>query len=115
MKRTNEPVFWLLFASGGMTAAMVLPAVLIVLIFLLPTNLTDAGAFSYSRISELSNGWFGSLIWFLVITLPMWHALHRILHLTQDLKFGFKPFFSWLLYGFACAVTVATLTLLFVI
>lgn len=115
MKRANEPVFWLLFASGGMATAMVLPAVLIVMVFLLPLNLTAPDALSFDRVNSLSGSWFGLLVWFFLITLPAWHGLHRLLHLTQDFKWGHKKLFSWLFYGLAAFMTVATFTLLVVI
>ena len=115
MKRAHEPIFWSLFAGGGMATALVLPAVLLILVFFLPLHLVDGQAFSYNRILNMSGHWLGQLVWFFVLALPAWHALHRLFHLTQDFKLGRARLFAVLCYGFAGVMTVATLTLLVVI
>jgi fumarate reductase subunit D len=48
-KRSQEPVFWGLFGAGGMWSAIVSPAVIVLLAFLVPFAVAP-DMLSYSRI-----------------------------------------------------------------
>jgi fumarate reductase subunit D len=111
VKRSNEPVVWLLFAGGGMVAALMLPAILAVLVLLLPLDLTSADALSYDRIAHFSESIIGRMVWLAIIALPAWHALHRIFHLSKDVRFGNAKFMSIACYGSALVITISVLTL----
>ncbi len=110
-KRSNEPIVWLRFAGGGMVSAILWPAVLVVLILFLPLDLLTTDAMSYDRILHLSSGWLGRLVWLTLIIFPVWHALHRIYHLSKDVKLGNPNFMSVLCYGLAVVASVSVFTL----
>lgn len=111
-KRSNEPIVWSLFGAGGMVAAFVLPALIFTVGLLYPVGLLDGEALSYTRVLAFSSHWLGKLCWLLVITLPLWHAMHRIYHGLHDFKIGARGFFFWLCYGFAFVLSIATAAIL---
>lgn len=105
-KRSNEPVVWSLFGAGGMVAAFFLPALIFAVGLMYPPGLLDGDALSYQRILAFSQHWLGKLCWLVIISLPLWHAMHRIYHGLHDFKVGARPFFFGLCYGFALVVSV---------
>lgn len=108
LKRSHEPVVWLLFGAGGMVAALLLPSVLAVI---LVGSVFSIDALNYDAIWQLSRSGLGRLVWLLLITLPVWHAMHRLFHLTHDLQWGHSQLFRILSYGGALLVTVSVVTL----
>lgn len=83
-KRSNEPVFWSLFGAGGMVAALVIPALVIITGIAWPLGLMSDGALGYERISGFAGSFIGGLILWVVISLTLWHAAHRIGHAAHD-------------------------------
>ncbi|TCI04621.1 fumarate reductase subunit FrdD [Corallincola luteus] len=114
-QRSHEPIVWSLFGGGGVVAAFLLPALILVTGIMAPAGLLDGDALSYARVLAFSQHWLGKLCWLTVISLPMWHAMHRIYHGLHDLKVGARGLFFVLCYGFALVVTIATGTLLLAI
>lgn len=110
--RSNEPIVWSLFGAGGMVAAFFLPAIIIVIGLLYPLGMLDADALSYARVQNFSASWVGKLCWLTMISLPIWHAMHRIYHGLHDLKVGARGLCFYLCYGLAFATTVATMAIL---
>ncbi len=77
--RADEPIYWLMFGAGGMAAAMVLPAIVILMIFAgLFGCEVDSGLFCYDQIKGMLGNWFLAIILFGVTASLFWHALHRI-------------------------------------
>ena len=91
MKRSNAPVFWLLFGAGGMLAA------------LLGSNLL-----AYPRMLALAQNGLGKLFLFVVIALFAWHAVHRIFHSLHDLGLHTGTVAKLACYGTALAITLVT-------
>jgi len=83
-KRSNEPIFWSLFGAGGVVAAMVLPALVLITGLAWPLGLLPEAALAYPRISEFAGSLIGGLALFVVISLTCWHAAHRIFHSLHD-------------------------------
>lgn len=84
MAMSNKPVVWLPFAAGGMLAALVLPA-LILLVLLVGLGILPAGALGFERVRAVAGNPVGGLALFLVFALLMWHAAHRFRMTLQDL------------------------------
>ncbi|HVZ43421.1 MAG TPA: fumarate reductase subunit FrdD [Ramlibacter sp.] len=99
LKRSHSPIFWLLFGAGGMLAALLGPALVIVTAFT-PEALTyrEAASFAHHALAKL--------FLFAVVSLFAWHAVHRILCSLHDV--GIRKTFGVKLacYGVAMAITV---------
>jgi fumarate reductase subunit D len=107
VKRSNAPVFWVLFGAGGMLAALIGPV--LVLITGLATPL-GAGLppdlLGYARVLALArNGW-GKACLFMVVALFAWHAMHRIFHSLHDLGLRTGALAKLACYGGALTITV---------
>lgn len=108
-RRSHEPIVWLLFAAGGMAAAMLLPALIIVTGIAGPMGLLADGSLDYERIVGLVGSPVGKLVAFTVVSLLFWHAMHRIFHGLHDLGVSTNlNRYRLLSYGFALMATVIT-------
>ena len=109
MKRSNAPVFWLLFGAGGMLSAL-FGAILVFITGLavplgwpLPPDLL-----SYPRVLAFAQHWLGKGFLFAVIALFAWHAAHRILCSLHDLGIHKGVVAKIACYGSALAITVVS-------
>lgn len=108
MKRSNAPIFWALFGAGGMLSALVGAALVIITGFSGPTGTgLPSDAFSYAKVLAFTQSWPGKLALFVVISLFLWHAAHRIFHTLHDLGIHAGLVARLLCYGSAAAGTVA--------
>jgi fumarate reductase subunit D len=109
VKRSNAPVFWVLFGAGGMLAALFGPV--LVLITGIATPLGSAlppGVLSYARMLALARHWWGKGFLFILIALFAWHAMHRIFHSLHDLGIQTGAFAKLACYGGALVITVVS-------
>ena len=79
---TNEPFFWLLFRSGGMLTALVLPALFFVLWIALPLGWIAEP--SPARLLEIVGQPLVRLGLFALITLAAFHWGHRFRFTLYD-------------------------------
>ena len=112
-KRSNEPVFWSLFGAGGVIVAFILPVIIFITGLAFPLGIMPPEALAYDRIHSFATNWAGKLFILAVISLTLWHAMHRIFLALHDLgvKRG-RAFFRWLCYGTAFLGTLIPLVLL---
>lgn len=80
-RRPMEPFFWALFSSGGMLAALLLPAVALALFFALPLGWAEAG--HEALLARFGNP-LVRLALFGVVTLSMFHWAHRFRFTLYD-------------------------------
>lgn len=114
LKRSHEPIFWLLFGAGGMLAALIGAMLVFLLVFAVPSGLLPADALSYASMRAFVRNLFGKGFVLAVIALFFWHAVHRIFHSLHDLGIHAGRGARFLVYGTAAAGTlVAALTLWF--
>jgi fumarate reductase subunit D len=107
MKRSNAPIFWLLFGAGGMLAALLgtvlvfITGIAVPLGWLLPHELM-----AYPRMLSFAQHWAGKAFMLAIVALFAWHAAHRIFHSLHDLGIRKGMLAKTLCYGGALLVTV---------
>lgn len=107
MKRSNAPIFWLLFGAGGMLSALFGTALVFITGLAAPLGSPfGADLMSYPRMLAFSQHWLAKGFLFAVIALFAWHAVHRIYHSLHDLGIHGGAFAKFVCYGAALAITV---------
>lgn len=113
MKRSHEPVFWLLFGAGGMLSALLAPVLVFVTGIAVPLDwLLPDDLLRYERVLALARHPLGQLGLLAVIALFLFHGCHRLLHSLHDLGVRTGRAGRWCFYGFAAAGSAATAALL---
>ena len=85
MKRSNAPIFWSLFGAGGMLSALIGPVLVFItgiavpLVWLLPGDFLN-----YEHALAFAHHWAGKAFLLAVISLFLWHGVHRIYHSVHD-------------------------------
>lgn len=109
MKRSNAPVFWLLFGAGGMLSALLGTGLVVVTGLAGPLGWPwPVDLLSYSHMMGLAQHWAGKGFLFAVISLFAWHAVHRIFHSLHDLGLPNGALAKMACYGTALAITLVT-------
>ncbi|HYL90887.1 MAG TPA: fumarate reductase subunit FrdD [Burkholderiales bacterium] len=98
MKRSNKPIFWSLFGAGGMLSALIGPALVFTTGIALPLGGVPLG---YERAHAFAQNGFGKVAIFLVISLFLFHGLHRMYHSVHDLGIHVTPAMKALFHGIA--------------
>lgn len=112
LKRSNSPIFWVLFGGGGMLAALFGPVLVLITGLLVPLGMMG-GLMDYPHAHAIAQNWLGKAFLFAVISLFAWHAAHRLLCSVHDFGIHKTPFVKTIFYGFALIVTlVAAVNLL---
>jgi fumarate reductase subunit D len=112
LKRSNSPIFWVLFGGGGMMAALFGPALVLITGLAVPLGFMS-GLMSYPRALAIAQNWVGKGFLFVFISLLAWHAAHRLLCSVHDFGIHKTVFVKSVFYGFALVVTlVAAVNLL---
>ena len=83
MARSNEPIFWSLFAAGGGVAAMLVPSHILVLGLAIPLGYLEAP--DYDRLLSVVQHPITKLYLFVLISLPLFHWAHRFRFTLVDL------------------------------
>jgi fumarate reductase subunit D len=112
MAKSNKPIFWSLFAGGGMLSAFVTPVLILVIGLAVPLGLLSQGALSYDRMLVLAENPVGKVVLFAVIFLPLWHAAHRLLTTLHDLSIPKGPVAMSACYGAAALGSIAAAVVL---
>jgi fumarate reductase subunit D len=108
IKRSNAPIFWLLFGAGGMLSALLGPVLVLITGVLVPLGLLlPRGWMDYPRSLGFAQHWMGKGLLLAVIALFAWHAAHRIFHSLHDLGIRGGTLAKLACYGVALAVTLA--------
>ncbi len=106
-RRSREPFFWAMFSSGGMLAALLLPALGLLLWFALPLGWVDAPG--HAELSSKIGHPLVKLALFVLIMLSLFHWAHRFRYTLYDglqlshlseliaaITYGFATFLSLL-------------------
>jgi fumarate reductase subunit D len=111
--RSHEPIFWGLFGAGGMLTAFLTPVMILITGILIPLGLFNAQDLNYTHVHDFATSWYGAIIIFTLVALPLWHTLHRIFHGMHDLGIHRgRDVQQVICYGIAFAGTMFVGTLL---
>ena len=111
-RRPTEPFLWSLFSSGGMLAALLLPAAFFVCFLAVPLRVAD-GAISQALLSALVHPMVRAVL-FVLIALSLAHWAHRFRYTLYDglQLYHLNPLIAVLTYGAAAALTVVAAVVL---
>ena len=84
MKRSNEPIIWLLFGAGGMLSALVGPVLVLITGLLVPLGILPKDSMSYQRVLAFLQNPLGKLVLLAVISLFLFHGVHRFVTTLND-------------------------------
>ena len=108
MKRSNAPIFWLLFGAGGMLAALFGPVLVLVTGLAVPLGAASTGGpMSHARMLAFAQNPLGKAFVFAIIALFAWHAAHRLFHSLHDLGLHTGTAAKLACYGSALVLTLA--------
>ena len=110
MAKSNKPIIWGTFAAGGTVAAFAIP-VLIALTLLAAVGHTP-DILTYQRLHGLAAHWFGKLALFVVISLSLWGAAHRLRITCYDFGVRADTLVAAIVYLVAAAGTLAAIVCL---
>ena len=82
MAIAKKAIVWALFAAGGTVSSFVFPA--IILLFLLLASGHIPLGLEYEQARAFASGWIGKIALFVVISLSLWHAAHRLRVVFHD-------------------------------
>jgi fumarate reductase subunit D len=116
MRRSNEPIAWSLFGAGGMLLAFLGPAMILTTGVLLGMVHASEPQQVYLATETLLTHPLGKLFMLAMISLPIYHTLHRIHHGLHDLHLeGPRTLMPVLFYGLATLLSIAAASWLLVI
>ena len=103
MARSNKPMLWFPFAAGGLVAALITPAVILVGL------LASCGVLnlSHEKIAVFAHNPLGKLVLLGIVAAPAWHAAHRLRMTAHDLGLGGGIVVKAICYGTAWVAIIA--------
>ena len=107
MKRSTQPVFWVLFGAGGMLSAIIGAMLVFITGIAIPMSVLPAETLSYDNMIAFHRHWAGKAFTFAVISLFLWHGAHRIFHSLHDLGVKARTTSVIACYGLAFLGTLA--------
>jgi fumarate reductase subunit D len=110
MAKSNKPIIWGTFAAGGTVAAFAIP-VLIVLTLLAAVGHTP-DILTYQRLHAIAAHWFGKFALFVVISLSLWGAAHRLRITFYDFGVRADTLVATIVYLVAAAGTLGAIACL---
>lgn len=112
MARSNKPIVWALFAGGGTLAAFVLPAIVFSLTLGIGLGWISIDSLSYERVTESLRWPLSKFAAFLMITLILWHAAHRLRITAHDLGVYADGLVMLICYGIAALGSIVAMVAL---
>lgn len=88
LKRSNAPVYWVMFGGGGTLSSLFGPALVLITGLLAPLGIL-AGVLAPERALALAQHPLGKLALAAVVVFFAWHAVHRVYKTLHD--FGIHP------------------------
>ena len=112
MGRSNDPIWWSLFAAGGVVAAFLVPIHIVLTGLAAPAGWIRE-SFEYHRVLTLVSYPISRLYLFVLISLPLFHWAHRFRFTLIDLGLkGARLPVAIACYGGAVVGTILTAVVL---
>jgi len=109
MSKSYDPIFWSLFAAGGVIAAMFIPILIVFTGLVIPFALVGEEPFVYERIQGAVSHPVIRIFIFALIALPLFHFAHRFRSILSDIGLmDIRFIISVFCYGSAIVGTVIT-------
>ena len=113
MKRSNKPIFWSLFGAGGLLSALVGAMLVFLTGLAFPLGvLVPAQGMDYDHVLAFARHPLGKLALLAVISLFLFHGMHRLYHVLHDFGVHVGPGRRALFHGVAIIGTLAAAVLL---
>lgn len=107
LKRSNAPIFWLLFGAGGMLSALLGPMLVFITGIAIPLGLIlSPDAMSYAHMQAFAHHWLGAGFVWVIVSLFLWHAGHRIFHSLHDIGIHAGTTAKLICYGIPLVATI---------
>lgn len=110
MAKSNKPIVWGLFAAGGTLTAFFLPALVVLTLLAALGYVPDLLA--YENMRAFAEHWFGKLVLFVIVSLSLWHAAHRLRITLHDFGFRSDTLIASAVYLVAALGTIAAIVYL---
>ena len=111
-KRSNKPIFWALFGAGGMLSALIGPVLVLLSGLLIPLGIGfGPQAMGYDQMLAGVQHPLGKLAIVVVISLFLFHGMHRLYHTLHDLGMHVGPGIKGACHGLAALGTLAAVVL----
>jgi fumarate reductase subunit D len=109
-RATGETIWWSLFAAGGVVAALLVPALILVTGIALPFvnvgAVPDLTCPNFPQLYRLAFSVIGRLVLFTALSLTLIHCAHRIVHTSKDIGLhAIHVPIAYLFYGAALVGT----------
>ena len=114
-KNTTEPFWWGMFSAGGVVAALLVPVHILLDGLAVPLAWIDPGDLSHGRLLALIGSPVVKAYLFVLLSMPLFHAAHRIRFTLHELGVRAHRPVAVLCYGAALAGTAASAWLLLVL
>lgn len=101
MRYSTEPFFWSMFSAGGMVTALLLPVLIVITGFVIPTD-----RISYEHLHAIFSNPLIRLVLFGVAFLTFMHWANRFRHTLVDM--GLKSLHTPITVGCYIAAVVGT-------
>lgn len=109
MKKSNDAIWWSLFAAGGVISALFIPVLILISGIVVPFTVTGKHAFAYERIHGAVSNPITRIMIFCLIVFPFFHFAHRFRSILIDVGLSkFRPAISVISYGSAIVGTLIT-------
>jgi fumarate reductase subunit D len=113
MTIAKKSVVWGLFAAGGTLSAFIFPVLIALFLMVALGNVPEG--LQYANIHTFAAGWFGKVCLFVVISLSLWHAAHRLRVVFHDFGVRLDKVVANAVYLVALIGTVMTAFYLYAI